>query len=142
MAITVLALDLEATLVDNAFNAEPRTGFEAFLDYCHSHFERVALFTTVEEAGAREVIESLVRGGHCPSELADRLEYDDWSGEHKNLRFIPNVSPEEAVLVDDDACWICRDQTEQWIPIAPWDGVPDSELTNVKQQLVDRSREK
>ena len=135
MHIAVLALDLESTLVDNALHAEPRTGLADFLAYCHTRFERVALFTTVEEAVAREVIDELVANGHCPKELASRLEYVDWSGEHKDLRFILGAIPEEAVLVDDDAGWICRDQENQWIAVTPWAGTPDNELSRVQEQL-------
>jgi hypothetical protein len=56
MSIKVLALDLERTLVDNALIAQPRPGLREFLAFCGERFERVAIFTTVEEADARDVL--------------------------------------------------------------------------------------
>ena len=136
MKIDVLALDLEATLVDNALNATPRTGLVEFLRYCDANFDRVVLYTTVEKDDAREVVDELVSSGHWPSTLADRLEYVDWFGEFKDLKFISNVSPERTVLVDDDEAWIRPEQKEQWISIVPWNGDPDSELQRVQQELI------
>lgn len=137
MIIEVLALDLEATLVDNAMSAAPRTGLVEFLDFCNDRFSRVAIYTTVEESDAREVVRELVRSGHWPVELANRLEFVDWSGEYKDLRFIAGAVEEAIVLVDDDTGWIRPDQKDQWIPIEPWDGNPDSELARVRERLVD-----
>lgn len=136
MHIKVIALDLEATLIDNAMSGRPRNGLYEFLAFCDSHFSRVAIYTTVQEDDAREVVEELVNTGHWPRQLSDRLEFIDWSGEHKDLRFIPNAHPEEILLIDDDAAWVSADQKCQFIPIAPWDGYPDSELTRVQKHLT------
>jgi hypothetical protein len=138
MPIRVLALDLERTLVSDAARADPRPGLAAFLAFCHEHFARVVLFTTVEEAGARAVIEELADRGQVPESLAGRLEYVAWCGEYKDLQFVTGVTPAEVLLVDDDAGWIRLDQRDRWVAIAPWDGGPDSELLRVQQLLTER----
>ncbi len=138
MHIKVLALDIESTLIDNTLSAEPRTGLYEFLVFCEKRFARVALFTTVDADDAREVVDHLVGNGHCPEEFAARLEYIEWNGEHKDLRFIPDANPEETLLVDDDAGWIDPSQHEQWIPVTPWSGAPDKELLRVRGLLERR----
>ncbi len=135
MAIKVLALDLERTLIDDALSARPRPGLLDFLDFCHERFGRVVVFTTVEEADAREVLEDLTRRGHVPQSLLERLEYVGWCGEYKDLDFVPDVVLGEVLLVDDDAGWVRPDQRERWVAIAPWDGGPDGELRRVRLVL-------
>jgi hypothetical protein len=138
VSVKVLALDLERTLIDNALCGRPRPGLRDFLAFCHERFERVAVFTTVEEADAREVLEGLVLRGHVPPELLARLEYVGWSGEYKDLGFVPNATPGEVVLVDDDAGWVRPDQRDRYVPIAAWDGGPDGELHRVRDLLEGR----
>src|SRR5262249_11683252 len=135
VSVKVLALDLERTLISNARNADPRPGLFDFLAFCQERFERVTLFTTVEEADARDVLEGLARSGHLPPGLLDRLEYVGWCGEHKDLGFVPGVAPSEVLLVDDDGSWVRPDQRGQWISIAAWDGGADGELRRVTAVL-------
>ena len=135
MRVKVLALDLERTLIDDALIARPRPGLFDFLAFCHESFERVAIFTTVDETDAREVLTDLHQRGHLPRGLLDRLEYVGWGGEYKDLGFVPRSAPGEALLVDDDAGWIRPDQRDQWVPIAAWDGGPDEELPRVRSVL-------
>jgi hypothetical protein len=135
VSIRVLALDLERTLIDDSLSARPRPGLRDFLAFCQERFGRVALFTTVEEADAREVMEGLARDGHVPPELLDRLEYVAWCGEYKDLAFIPNATPPEVLLVDDDAGWVRPDQRDRWIAVSAWSGAADSELRRVRSIL-------
>lgn len=134
----VFALDLERTLIADALTAEPRPGLLLFLTYCHQRFDRVVLYTTVEEAAAREVLHDLERSGHLPPGFLDRLEYVDWHGEYKDLAFIPGTGPDDVILVDDDPGWIRPDQRGQWVPVAAWDGGPDDELVRVRAELERR----
>lgn len=135
VVIKVLALDLERTLIDDALSARPRPGLLGFLEFCHGRFGRVAVFTTVEEADARQVLEHLAQRGMIPPGLLERLEYVAWCGEYKDLGFIPGVAASEVLLVDDDAGWIRPDQCGRWVAIAPWDGGPDGELRRVRSVL-------
>ena len=135
MSVKVLALDLERTLVSDAMSAEPRPGLFGFLTFCCERFARIALFTSVETAEARDVLEGLAQAGCIPSVFIDKLEYIDWTGEHKDLGFVPGAELGEALLVDDDVGWVPLDQREWWIRIAPWDGGPDNELIRVQSVL-------
>jgi hypothetical protein len=133
--VKILALDLERTLIDDARSGRPRPGLAEFLAFCLERFERVAIFSTVEEADAREVLSELAERGHVPPELLARLEYVAWCGEHKDLTFVADATPTEVVLVDDDAGWVRPDQRRQWIAVTPWDSGPDTELRRVREVL-------
>jgi hypothetical protein len=133
--VLVLALNLERTLIDNSLSGRPRPGLLAFLTFCQERFGRIAVFTTVEEGDAREVLEELDRAGHLPPGLLDRLEYVAWSGAYKDLAFIADAAPDEGLLVDDDAGWVRPDQRDRWIPIAAWDGGGDAELPRIRSVL-------
>jgi hypothetical protein len=135
MAITVLALDLERTLISDAYRAEPRPGLYAFLSFCLERFARVVLFTTVETQDARAVLEHLSDQGHIPPQFLERVEFVAWSGEYKALEFV-GADPETILLVDDDGSWIRPDQREQWVALAPWDGGEDAELERVREIIV------
>jgi hypothetical protein len=138
MSVRVLALDLERTLIDDALSARPRPGLLGFLAFCHERFERVALFTTVEEADARAVLRDLARRGHLPPGMLERLEYVGWSGKYKDLGLVPGAVPEAVLLVDDDGGWVRPDQRDRWVAIAGWDGGPDRELERVRSVLEGR----
>lgn len=135
MNIKVLALDLERTLIDNSLSGRPRPGLWHFLTFCNSRFGRVTVFSTVEEADAREVLADLADRGHVPPELLARLEFVQWSGEHKDLAFVSDATPAEVLLVDDDPGWVRPDQRGQWVAIAGWDGGPDNELNRIQTHL-------
>ena len=135
MSRIVLALDLERTLIDDALSGQPRPGLREFLAFCQATFARVVIFTTVDEADAREVMADLDSAGHLPPHFREGLDFIDWAGEYKDLAFVPGAPPAEIILVDDDAGWIRSDQRDSWIPIAPWDGGPDGELIRVRNVL-------
>jgi hypothetical protein len=135
VGLSVLALDLERTLITEAMTANPRPGLFDFLTFCHERFGRVVIFTTVEEEDAREVLEGLDREGLIPFGLLPRLEYVNWTGEFKDLCFVADAEPNEVVLVDDDPGWVKPDQRDRWVPIVPWDGGPDKELARVRGVL-------
>jgi hypothetical protein len=131
----VIALDLERTLIDHALSAQPRPGLLAFLTFCQERFRRIVLFTTVEEADAREVLEDLDHRGHVPSGLLETIEYVAWTGEYKDLIFIPGAVPDEVLLVDDDIAWVPPNQRDRWVQIGAWDGGADRELQRVQKVL-------
>lgn len=135
MAIQLLALDLEATLIDDAMNANPRPGLYRFLSFCHESFPRVSLLTTVEEEPAREVLEGLAESRDAPSSLVERMGYISWHGEFKDLRNFPDVSVSEILFVDDDRGWVHPEQLDQWIEIDAWHGGADEELERVQTEL-------
>lgn len=101
-------------------------------------FERVVLFTTVEEPDARDALTQLRERGVVPAELLEPLGYVPWVGAYKDLAFVSGARPEEILFVDDDPGWVRPDQRDRWVPIAPWDGGPDYELARVRDVLEGR----
>lgn len=138
MPIQLLALDLEATLIDDAMNANPRPGLYRFLSFCDDSFPRVSLLTTVDEESARDVLEQLADRREAPSSIVDRIEYINWDGEHKDLRNAKGVALSDVLFVDDDRGWVHPDQLDQWIQIEAWHGGADDELARVQNVLVTR----
>lgn len=134
MGIRILALDLEATLISDAMVPYPRPGLWDFLTFCTRNFERIVLFTCVASDDAEEVIQDLTGKGEIPPEFANRLEYLDWHGSHKDLTFITEEI-ETVVLVDDDPNWVKTDQRSRWIPIQPWFSGADGELVRIRNLL-------
>jgi hypothetical protein len=140
VSIRVLALDLERTLIDDALSARPRPGLFGFLAFCQERFERLVLFTSVEEADARAVMEGLARGGHVPPPFLARLEYVAWSGEFKDLGFVPGAATDEVLLVDDDAGWVRPDQRDRWVAIADGEAVEDEDDADTQQAQPQAAR--
>jgi hypothetical protein len=135
MRARILALDLERTLISDAMSAEPRPGLFEFLAFCQSRFERVVLFTCVEEPEARELLHQLSCSGHVPPDFLSGLEYIEWGGEHEDLSFIPDSVPGEVLLVDDDPGWARPDQRDRLVAIAAWNRGEDRELLRVRSVL-------
>lgn len=117
---TVIALDLEGTLISNAMSCFPRPGLRVFLDTCRSRFDRVVLFTAVDAARVRAIVEVLAGEGSVPSWFAD-CEIVAWSGPHKDIRFIPEADIVRTLLVDDLEAYVHPDQKQRWIPIKAFD---------------------
>jgi hypothetical protein len=138
MQVSVLALDLEGTLITDAMTQEPRAGLFDFLEFCLDRFERVVLFTCVEKPDALEILNRLADEGYVPRDFLDRLDYVVWEGEYKDLRFVAGARPEEVILIDDDPGWIHADQRGQWIRIAAWPSGVDDELIRVREVLERR----
>lgn len=138
MKVSVLALDLEGTLITDAMTQEPRAGLFDFLEFCLDRFERVVLFTCVEKPDALEILNRLADEGYVPCDFLDQLDYVAWEGEYKDLRFVTDAQPEEVILIDDDPGWIRADQRSQWISIAAWPGGIDDELIRIREVLERR----
>ncbi len=137
LAIPVLTLDLERTLISNAADADPRPGLAGFLAFCHEHFERIVLFTTVEESDARpcymnsfNAVTCLRNSRNGSSTFAGVANTRIWNSYRVRCRRV--------LLVDDDAGWIRPDQRDRWIAVVPWDGGPDRELLRIQQVLMER----
>ncbi len=142
MPIRVLALDLERTLISDALHREPRPGLHDFLHFCCRQFERVALFTSVNRQHAFAALQACAEQGDVPEEFPAKVEYVEWDGRYKDLRFVPDAVPSEVLLVDDDGGWIHPEQQAQWIAIAEYDpylvqGV-DQEFARIHHLLEDK----
>ncbi|MDM0029859.1 NIF family HAD-type phosphatase [Variovorax saccharolyticus] len=111
---TVLALDLEGTLISNAVSQISRPGLNEFLARCSELFPRVVIFTTVPEPRFREIAKLLVGEGKAPAWFAE-LEYVSWAGRTKDLNFIQDAEVTEALLVDDFEAYVHPGQEERWV---------------------------
>ena len=117
---TVLALDLEGTLISNAMSQIPRPGLHEFLTRCAVLFPRLVMFTTVKEDKFRQIARLLVEETMAPTWFAD-IEYVNWQGETKNLEFVPDAAVSDIVLVDDFEIYAHPGQATQWMQIEYFD---------------------
>ncbi len=63
---TVIALDLEGTLISNASSCFVRPGLSEFLEFCRASFARVVVFTAVREPRVRFILRRLAEEGDIP----------------------------------------------------------------------------
>jgi hypothetical protein len=139
---TVLALDLEATLISSAVSQFPRPLLFEFLRRCRELFPRIVMFTTIDEERFRRIAQTLVEEGSAPAWF-EQLEHVAWTGPTKDLAFIPGCAVEDVVLVDDLAVYIHPGQEASWVQVEPFeppfDG-SDRGLTKVLKELEKRVR--
>lgn len=132
---SVLALDLEGTLISNAMSQIPRPGLFDFLGRCQELFPRVVMFTTVKEPRFREIASLLVKEGAAPGWFGD-IEYIAWHGETKDLNFVPHADPSEVVLVDDFEKYVHPGQESRWLQIDYFDYPYEASDEGLAKMLV------
>lgn len=115
MKPTVLALDLEGTLISNAISQIPRPGLYKFLLDVQSQFNQLVMFTTVPEDRFRTIAELLGREGSAPTWFAG-LNYVQWRGQTKDLRLAAPCLG-QALLLDDHRPYVHPGQEHLWIQI-------------------------
>lgn len=115
MKPTILALDLEGTLLSNAISQIPRPGLHHFLMEMRSRFDQLVIFTTVPEARVQDIARLLVVEGSVPDWFA-QLDYVHWSGKTKDLRYVSRRLG-EVLLLDDYAPYVHPRQEHLWIEI-------------------------
>lgn len=139
-----IALDLEGTLISNAVSQFPRPGLFIFLEYCHENFNRLVIFTAVDEVRFRSISKTLAEAGDVPAWFVD-LEYINWHGTYKDLSFIPHSTidsfgtlRERTILIDDRIEYIHPDQKDRWLEIPGYEHPypdDDRELEIVMKKL-------
>jgi NLI interacting factor-like phosphatase len=123
-----IALDLEGTLISNAISQFPRPGLFTFLEYCHQNFDRLVIFTAVNEVRFRSISRTLVEAHDVPAWFVD-LEYINWTGTYKDLSFIPQGTIDRTILIDDRIEYIRPDQKDRWLEIPSYEyPYPDDDL--------------
>lgn len=134
---SVLALDLEGTLISNAVSQIPRPGLLNFLERCRELLPRIVMFTTVNETRFRAIADLLIQEHAAPAWFA-QLEYVSWEGATKDLALIPNAAAEDCLLLDDFEAYVHPGQHAQWICIEsfahPYEA-SDTELTKALEVL-------
>lgn len=139
MRPTILALDLEGTLISNAISQIPRPGLFLFLENVRAQFEELVMFTTVPEPLTYSIAGLLVREGSVP-EWFSQLPYVQWSGKTKDLSYVcPRLG--SALLLDDYGPYVHPGQEQFWVEI-PLFGSPysddDKGLNVATEQLKER----
>ncbi|ABC30146.1 hypothetical protein HCH_03396 [Hahella chejuensis KCTC 2396] len=71
---SVLALDLEGTLISNAMSQIPRPNLHPFLTNCKQAFQRIVIFTAINEERFRKIAILLSDEGVAPEWFKD-IEY-------------------------------------------------------------------
>ncbi|MCU1206317.1 NIF family HAD-type phosphatase [Stenotrophomonas maltophilia] len=139
MKPTILALDLEGTLISNAISQIPRPGLYRFLVGMRSKFDQLVIFTTVPEERVHQIAELLVAEGSAPDWFA-QLRYVRWSGETKDLSYVSSCVG-DALLLDDYASYVHPGQEHLWVEV-PLFGSPylpnDGGLEIASQRVVMR----
>lgn len=115
MRPTILALDLEGTLISNAVSQIPRPGLYPFLERVRTQFDHVVMFTTVDERVFRSIAALLVAEGEAPAWFSE-LPYTCWEGATKDLTYVSSTLG-EALLLDDHAAYIHPGQERWWVEI-------------------------
>jgi hypothetical protein len=113
----ILALDLEFTLMGPVKGRDPRPGLHNFLAWAGERFEKVVIFSAVEESDFRAAAQELVARGKAPGWFAD-LDFYQAEGDIKDLRRIGD--PAQTLIVDDFEEYILPEQRERWIEIEPY----------------------
>jgi hypothetical protein len=135
--IKVLALDLEGTLIANISNPVPRPGLYTFLEWCKSRFERIVIYTCVDENKFRSIAGNLIKNKSAPPWFKD-IDYIEWDGMLKDLYNIDGITPKQAIIVDDAEIFILDNQKSQWIKIITFDSpypADDDELSKVAKTI-------
>jgi len=145
--IKVIALDFEGTLVSSAVSLFARPGLFEFLEFCKTNFERVEMFTYVDEVSFRKCVSLLFECGDVPEWFLN-IEYTHWfekpeseNKRFKDLRCIPDANIDEILIVDDIEFFIREEQKSQYIHIEGF-GAPysddDKELERITKLLQER----
>lgn len=123
MRPTILAMDLEGTLISNAVSQIPRPGLCRFLEAANELFEHLVIYTSVPEPAFRGIAALLVGEGCAPAWFA-QIPYTNWSGATKDLG---NVSPTlgAALLLDDYRAYIHPGQEGYWVEASLFDSPYD-----------------
>lgn len=139
MRPTILALDLEGTLISNAISQIPRPGLNQFLEAVRADFDRLVMFTTVPEERVRSIAKLLVDEGSAPAWFVE-LQYVRWLGKTKDLHYVSPVIG-SALLLDDHGLYVHKGQDHLWVEI-PLFGSPylpdDDGLVIASQRLRER----
>ncbi|BCX42181.1 hypothetical protein BZX17_24055 [Salmonella enterica subsp. enterica] len=137
MKPTILALDLEGTLISNAISQFPRPGLYQFLVEVGTMFDQLVMLTTVPRDRFYSIAKLLVLEGAAPTWFP-AITYIDWYGSTKDLRF---VSPRlgDALLLDDHGAYVHSGQEHLWVEIplfaSPYTAEDDG-LNLARQELI------
>jgi len=115
-----ISLDIEGTLVRSFSDPRARPGLRDFLSFVLERFDRVFVYTMLDEGEAAQVFASLAAAGELPDDFLGRYEYVHWprgeGGALKDLRRCRLPLGDNA-LVDDTEAVVPEDQRHRWVPV-------------------------
>lgn len=115
-----ITLDVEGTLVTNYNDRSPRPGLYEFLSFIMSKFDRIFVYTMLDEERTAEVFHDLMEKKAIPAMFPEIYEYIRWvrgeDGSIKDLRRC-KIPLEYNAIVDDMKVMIPEDQAHRWIPV-------------------------
>jgi len=119
-AVRAITLDIEGTLIDNFYEKNRRPGLYDFIEFCMEYFNRIFIYTTLNEEESRIVLEYLAEHAYIPEVFLDRYEYILWGRRgddfYKDLRRC-RIPLERNAIVDDSETVIPEDQLNRWIRV-------------------------
>lgn len=115
MRPSTLALDIEGTLISNAISQIPRPGLLRFLSSVERRFERLVVFSSVPEPLFRQIADLLV-AEECAPPWFRSLQYVNWHGRTKDLRFVSD-DVGDTLLLDDYGAYVHPGQEHLWVQI-------------------------
>lgn len=136
-----IALDLEGTLLTTAYDPLPRPYLREFAEWCLETFDRVFIYTAVQENTAQVIIARFVRAGVLPPDFPQRTEMVIWprgaGGIRKDLRHL-RLPLHWVVLLDDMPEWVVESQRHRWVQIVPFAKpiAGDEELNNIRPEIL------
>ncbi|PHS10140.1 MAG: hypothetical protein COA78_11590 [Blastopirellula sp.] len=137
---SIIALDLEGTLISNAVSQFARPGLFKYLSWCKDYFEEVYIYSAVRDSKCHEIVYNLVSRNLAPKWLED-TQFIQWDRKFKDLANIAGATIEDCLIVDDNRDYILDDQIHQWIKIKKWSppySDTDRELERVQEIIEAR----
>jgi tRNA A-37 threonylcarbamoyl transferase component Bud32 len=135
-----LTLDIEGTLVTNYYEKFPRPELREFLEFCIERYDRIFVYTLLNEEQSFEVFDFLCGKKYVPDLFMEKYEYITWScgmdGTIKDLKRC-GVPLEMNLIVDDTESMIPEDQRHRWVQIVDFNEPKnyDRELSIVQSIL-------
>lgn len=140
-----LCLDLEGTLIDDQVAPDPRPYLYEFLTFCWEQFDRIFIYSYVEEPVFRRLASEFVQGGSVPAWFAELpvVDWDRTTGK-KDLRLVGD--PADILLVEDVARNVLAEQRGSWIEVKTFSIYPedrdpkDRELLRAMEEITKKQR--
>ena len=121
-----ITLDVEGTLINNFYEKNPRPGLYEFITFCMENFDRVFIYTTLDEKETSIVFECLSRHAFIPESFFHHYEYvhreRESYGSFKDLRRCRHPLEQNAIVDDTDEV-IPEDQVHRWIRVPEYSEV-------------------
>lgn len=136
---TILALDLEGTLISNAVSQIPRPGLLSFLEEVKTIFSELVMFTTVPEPQVRQILLLLAEEGEVPDWFKGS-HCIQWTGSTKNLLMVSSTLG-TTLLLDDHRPYVHPGQEKFWVE-APLFSPPYSPFDDGLKVALERIQER